>query len=161
MNLFPANIPNAPVIEGDITLTVTVGDYVRGKFVVKDEDTSAANLEVINLQKIEGLYIEAYGNGRINVEAANATPGTYETTLAVTDGTNVSNTIKVTVVVLPAEGDASADSGDQDASLGNGGEPAQNENDGILLVILIAVGGVLVVAAVIFAVIKIRSSKKK
>lgn len=151
----------APVIEGDITLTVTVGDYVRGKFVVKDEDTSAANLEVIGLQKIEGLYIEAYGNGRINVEAANATPGTYETTLAVTDGTNVSNTIKVTVVVLPAEGDASADSGDQDASLGNGGEPAQNENDGILLVIIIAVGGVLVVAAVIFAVIKIRSSKKK
>ena len=151
----------APVIEGDITITVTAGDYARGKFVVKDEDTSLANLEVINLQKIDGLYIEAYGNGRINVEAAKAVPGTYETTLAVSDGTNVSNTIKVTIIVAPAEGDASTESDGSGVVSGDGEQQQGEENDGILFVILLAAGIVVVIAAIIFAVVKIRSSKKK
>lgn len=150
----------APVIEGDITITVKQGDFERGKFVVKDEDTSAANLEVVNLQKIEGLYIEAYGNGRINVEAAKATPGTYETTLAVTDGTNVSNTIKVTIVVLNADGEAVDESDVQNESSGANGDSTEG-SDGMLLVILISVGAVVIIAAVIIAVVKVRSAKKK
>ncbi len=149
----------APVIEGDITITVKQGDFERGKFVVKDEDTSSANLEVVNLQKIEGIYIEAYGNGRINVEAAKATPGTYETTLAVTDGTNVSNTIKVTIVVLNADGEVVDESNVQNESSDANGNDTQG-SDGMLLVILISVGAVVVIAAVI-AFVKIRSSKKK
>ena len=150
----------APVIEGDVTITVTAGDYERGKFVVKDEDTNASNLQVINLQKIEGLYIEAYGTGRINVEAAKAVPGTYETTFAVTDGTNVSNTVKLTVIVLPAEGDASAEESNQGDASENTGN-ATEENDGMLFVILITVGAVILVIAIVVTVIKIRSSKKK
>lgn len=152
----------APVIEGDITLTVTAGDYVRGKFAVKDEDTNAANLQVINLQKIEGLYIEAYGNGRINVEAAKAAPGTYETTLAVTDGSNVSNTIKVTIIVVAPEGEGTTDSSEQtDNSDVSGGNGEAEGNDGMLFVILLTVGIVVVVAVIAFAIVKIRSSKKK
>ncbi len=147
----------APVIEGDITITVTVGDFVREKFSVKDEDTSSAKLEVINLQKVEGLYIEAYGNGRINIEAANAIPGTYETTLAVTDGTNVSNTIKVTIIVVPAEGDGSVDESNPDEP----NEPTDTEDSGMLMWILIIVGAVVVIAVVAVVVIKVCSSKKK
>ena len=150
----------APVIEGDITITVTVGDFVREKFSVKDEDTSSAKLEVINLQKVEGLYIEAYGNGRINIEAANAIPGTYETTLAVTDGTNVSNTIKVTIIVVPAEGDGSvAESNPGEPNEPN--EPTDTEDSGMLMWILIIVGAVVVIAVVAVVVIKVCSSKKK
>lgn len=148
----------APVIEGDITITVTAGDYVRGKFVVKDEDTNAANLEVINLQKIEGLYIEAYGNGRINIEAAKATPGTYETTLAVTDGSNVSNTIKVTIIVVAPEGEETTDSSEQTE---NSDPVGTDESDGMLFVILLTVGIVVVAAVIAFVIVKVRSSKRK
>lgn len=153
----------APVIEGDITVTVKAGDYARGKFTVKDEDTSLANLEVINLSKIDGLYIEAYGNGRINVEAAKAVPGTYETTLAVTDGTNVSNTIKVTIIVEPADGEGSvSDSEGLTAESENSdGESTGDSDSGSLLWIVIAAGAAVVVAAVAVILIKFRSSKKK
>lgn len=147
----------APVIEGDITITVTAGDFVREKFSVKDEDTSSAKLEVINLQKVEGLYIEAYGNGRINIEAGNAVPGTYETSLAVTDGTNVSNTIKVTIIVLPAEGEESVAESDPVEP----GEPTDTEDSSMLMWILIIAGAVIVIVVVAVVVIKIRSSKKK
>lgn len=151
----------APVIEGDITITVTAGDYVRGKFVVKDEDTNAANLEVINLQKIEGLYIEAYGNGRINIEAAKATPGTYETTLAVTDGSNVSNTIKVTVIVVAPEGEETTDSSEQTENSDPVGTDETEESDGMLFVILLTVGIVAAAAVIAFVIVKVRSSKRK
>lgn len=151
----------APVIEGDITITVTAGDYVRGKFVVKDEDTNAANLEVINLQKIEGLYIEAYGNGRINIEAAKATPGTYETTLAVTDGSNVSNTIKVTIIVVAPEGEETTDSSEQTENSDPVGTDDPDESDGMLFVILLTVGIVAVAAVIAFVIVKVRSSKRK
>ncbi|MBQ1205728.1 MAG: DUF4855 domain-containing protein [Clostridia bacterium] len=151
----------APVIEGDITITVTAGDYVRGKFVVKDEDTNAANLQVINLQKIEGLYIEAYGNGRINIEAAKATPGTYETTLAVTDGSNVSNTIKVTVIVVAPEGEETTDSSEQTENSDPVGTDEIEESDGMLFVILLTVGIVAVAAVIAFVIVKVRSSKRK
>ena len=151
----------APVIEGDITITVTAGDYVRGKFVVKDEDTNAANLEVINLQKIEGLYIEAYGNGRINIEAAKAIPGTYETTLAVTDGSNVSNTIKVTIIVVAPEGEETTDSSEQNENSDPVGTDDPDESDGMLFVILLTVGIVAVAAVIAFVIVKVRSSKRK
>ena len=91
---------------------------------------------------------------------AKAVPGTYETTFAVTDGTNVSNTVKLTVIVLPAEGDASAEESNQGDASENTGDVTE-ENDGMLFVILITVGAVILVIAIVVAVIKIRSSKKK
>lgn len=150
----------APVIEGDVTVTVKAGEYARGKFTVTDEDTNPANLEVIGLEKLDGIYIEAYGNGRINIEANNAAPGTYETPLTVTDGNNVSNTVKLTVIVEPGDGDASAgaEGENSDASSDAGGEGA---SDGTLFVVLLTVGIVVIAAAIIFAAVKIRSSKKK
>ncbi len=157
----------APVIEGDITVTVKAGDYERAKFVVSDEDTNLSKLEVIGLTKIEGIYIEAYGNGRINIEASKAAPGTYETSLAVTDGNNVSNTIKVTIIVEPAEGDASnGDAPDDGNSQNDNSENTSvgsndDGSDGLLFVILLTAGIVVLVGAAIFVVVKVRSSKKK
>lgn len=154
----------APVIEGDITLNVKAGDYLRGKFKVTDEDTNAAKLEVVGLEKIDGLYIEAYGNGRINVDANKATPGTYETSLAVTDGNNVSNTIKVTIIVEPADGEGSADEGTESEASEDGltsdGEQTEEGDDGMLFVILLTVGIVVLIGILAFVVVKIRSSKK-
>ena len=146
----------APVIEGDVTVTVKQGDFERGKFVVSDEDTSLANLFVVGLEKIEGLYIEAYGNGRINVDASKAAPGTYETEFAVTDGINTSNTVKLTVIVEPngengGEGEESTENS-SDANTDN-----TNKNGGnVILYVVIAV-----VAAIVIAVVLIFVFRKK
>lgn len=142
---------SAPSIKEGITITLPVDDYANARLEVVDEDTKKSDLRIAELEKPEGIYFSASGNGFVEVQTYNCQPGTYVARLSVTDGSNVSNTVEVTVIVEPREGteETSADVSDGDNSGNN------------VLWIVIAIGaGVLVLAGAAFAVIKIRSSKK-
>ena len=139
----------APVIKENVTITMKVNEFANGKFEVTDEDSKKTELKIANIEKPEGIYFFAEGNGYFEVQTYDCKPGTYVARLSVTDGNNVSNTIEVTVIVEP-DGTEQNDTSEQGS-----------DNDGnMLVIILIIVGGVLVLAAIIVAVLKIRSSKK-
>lgn len=141
----------APVIKEGATITLKVDSFANGRLDITDEDNKKSELRIANIEKPEGLYFFAEGNGYFEVQSYDCLPGTYLARLSVTDGNNVSNTVEITIIVEPAENTETSDS-----SLASGGD---DNNGNTLLFVLIGVG-VLLVAAAAFAVIKIRSSKK-
>ncbi len=143
----------APVIKEGATLVMKVESFANGRLEITDEDNKKSELKIANIEKPEGLYFFAEGNGYFEAQSYGCQPGTYTARLSVTDGNNVSNTVEITVIVEPAEGTEVSD-----ASSDNSGDEG---NGNLLMIILIAVGALIVVAAAVFAVIKIRSSKKR
>lgn len=141
----------APVIKEGATITMKVNSIANGKLEITDADNKKSDLKVATLEKPEGLYIFAEGNGYFEAQSYDCQPGTYVAKLSVTDGNNISNTVEITVIVEPEEGTVSTEES-QDDSSNNGGMNT-------LTIVLIAVGAVLVIAAIV-AVLKIRSSKK-
>ncbi len=142
----------APVIKEGATLTMKVESFANGRLEVSDADNKKSELKIAHIEKPEGLYFFAEGNGYFEAQSYDCQPGTYTARLSVTDGNNVSNTVEITIIVEPAD-----ETEESDAS----SDPAGGDNNGgnTLMIILIAVGAVLVIGAVV-AVLKIRSSKK-
>lgn len=142
---------SAPVIKEGATVTLKVDDIANGKLVITDEDSKKTDLKIANIVKPEGVYFFAEGNGYFEVQTYGCQPGTYKASLSVTDGNNESNTVEITIIVEPAENAEASDTSDA----GNG------ENGGnTLMIVLIIIGGVVILAAIAFAVLKLRSSKK-
>ncbi len=146
---------SAPVIKEGATVTLTTNDYVTGRLEVTDEDTNKSNLKVAFLEKPEGIFFSAGGNGFFEVQTYNSKPGTYTARLSVTDGANESNIVEITIIVEPGEDDIDLSA---DASEIGGDDDGGSNN--ILWIILAVVGGLIVLAGAAFAVVKIRSSKK-
>lgn len=145
---------SAPVIKEGATITLPVESFANGKLEVTDEDNKKTELKIAHIEKPDGIYFAAEGNGYFEVQTYDCEPGTYTARLSVTDGNNVSNTVEITIIVEPASESGAEGTQEQSDNTDNG------ENDGnTLVIVLIAVGALLVVAAVV-AVIKIRSSKK-
>lgn len=145
---------SAPVIKDGATVTLTTNDYVTGRLDVVDEDTNKSNLKIAHFEKPEGIYFSASGNGFFEVQTYNSKPGTYTARLSVTDGSNESNIVEITIIVEPSEGEVDLST---DASAINGND---GEGNNTLWIILAVVGGLVVLAGAAFAVVKIRSSKK-
>ncbi len=144
----------APVIkEESATITLEVDSFANARLTVTDDDTpkNALKIAKINKPDVEGLYFGAEGNGYYEVQTFGCAPGTYKASFSVTDGTSVSNTVDITIVVTAKAGSESVST-----------DESQSDSDSksnTLVIVLICVG-VLVLAAAVFAVLKIRSSKK-
>ena len=97
-------VEHAPVIKEGATLTMQVESFGKGKLEISDEDNKKSDLRIYELEKPEGIYFYAEGNGYFEAQTYGCKPGTYVARLSVTDGRQVSNTVEVTVIV---EGDGS------------------------------------------------------
>ena len=140
----------APVIKEGATLTMQVESFGKGKLEITDEDNKKSDLRIYELEKPEGIYFYAEGNGYFEAQTYGCKPGTYVARLSVTDGRQVSNTVEVTVIV---EGDGS-ELLESDASVDSGND------EGSSLWIILAAGGAVLLAAIVAVVIIVLKKKK-
>ncbi|MBQ9848938.1 MAG: DUF4855 domain-containing protein [Clostridia bacterium] len=145
---------HAPVIKDGATLTLKVGGYANTKLDITDEDTAKMKLKIANIEKPEGVFFAAEGNGFIEAQAADSVPGTYVACLSVTDGYNESNTVEITIIVEPAD-DASASESSTDAN----SSPDSSEDNGITVYIVIGIAALVVIIVVAVIIIILRSKK--
>lgn len=141
----------APVIKEGASVSLAVDSFANGRLEVSDEDTKKNELKIVYVEKPEGIYFFAEGNGYYEVQSYDAEPGDYIARVAVTDGTNVSNTVEIRITVEGAAGE-----GQESQDI----EPAGEEKFPLGTVVIIVIAAA-VVAVAAFAVIKIRSSKKR
>lgn len=140
-----------PVIKEGASVTLAVESFANGRLEVTDDDNKKNELKIIYVEKPEGIFFFAEGNGYYEVQSFGSQPGEYVAKVAVTDGSNISNTVEIKITV---EGEASENSESQ------GNEPGDEEKSPLgIIIIIVAVVAVIGIAA--FAVIKIRSSKKR
>jgi len=132
-----------PVIKEGKTVTVALNSYYNDKLEIIDEDTKKSDLKIATIEKPDGIFFAAEGNGFFEVQTYDCQPGTYTARVSVTDGTSISNTVEITIIVEP---DAVE-------------EPAENGGMDLWVIIVIIVGALAVIAAV--AVVVIKSNKKK
>ena len=138
----------APVIKEGATVTVKVDSYAMGELEIIDEDSKKAELKIANIEKPEGIFFAAEGNGFFEVQTYGAEPGTYVARLSVTDGLSESNTVEITIIVEGAEAPESSEPSD-------GGEEKGN------CTVIIVVIAVVAVAAIAAAAVLILKKKRK
>lgn len=143
----------APVIKEGATVTLPVESITSGKLEVSDADNKKSELKIAEIEKPEGIYFFAEGNGYFEVQTYGSKPGTYVAKLSVTDGNNISNTVEITVIV---EGDENAENNESESN-----DSTKDNSSNVLVIILIIVGGLIVLAAIAFALLKFVLHKKQ